>query len=89
MPTNKKAQLIATVHDTSLLDCKKLFRKDQIWFTGKDENGTDLYSLKEFSYEKDGVRETTDLFEKYNKGLFGAIPEPDLISLLLEDNENI
>ena len=86
---NKKAQLIATVHDTSLLDCKRMFRKDQIWFTGKDENGTDLYSLKEFSYEKDGIRESTDLFEKYSKGLFGAVPEPDLISLLLENNERL
>lgn len=85
---NKSAQLIATLHDISLLDCKKMFRKEQIWFTDKDENGTDLYSLKEFSYEKDGVRETTDIFDKYSKGFFRAIPEPDLISSLLEDNEN-
>ena len=46
-----KAQIIATLHDISLLDCKRMFRKEQIWFTDKDENGTDLYSLKEFSYD--------------------------------------
>jgi AAA15 family ATPase/GTPase len=87
---NTKAQLIATLHDISLLDCKRMFRKDQIWFTSKDENETSLYSLKEFSYEKKGVRETTDIIEKYSKGVFGAIPEPNLISSLLEvDNEAI
>ena len=45
---NRKAQLLATLHDISLLDCKKMFRKEQIWFTDKDDNGTDLYSLKDF-----------------------------------------
>lgn len=86
---NKNAQLIATLHDISLLDCKKMFRKEQIWFTDKDEDGTDLYSLKEFSYEKEGIRDTTDISDKYSKGVFGAVPEPDLISSLLEDNENM
>ena len=81
---NKKAQLIATLHGISLLDCKKMFRKEQIWFTDKDENGTDLYSLKEFSYAENGVRDTSNIQEKYIKGEFGAIPEPDLISTLLE-----
>ena len=33
---NQGAQLIATVHDVSLLDCQTLFRKEQIWFTHKD-----------------------------------------------------
>lgn len=85
---NKNAQLIATLHDISLLDCKRMFRKEQIWFTDKDENGTELYSLKEFSYADSGIRETTDLQDRYTKGAFGAVPEPDLISTLLEvDNE--
>lgn len=81
---NKSSQLIATLHDISLLDCKKMFRKEQIWFTDKSEKGTELYSLKEFSYEQTGVRDTTDIQEKYRKGAFGAIPDPDLISALLE-----
>ena len=87
---NKNAQLIATLHDISLLDCKRMFRKEQIWFTDKDEEGTALYSLKEFSYAENGVRDTSDIQEKYAKGEFGAIPEPDLISTLLEvDDEEI
>lgn len=85
---NKNAQLIATLHDISLLDCKRLFRKEQIWFTDKDENGTDLYSLKEFSYAEDGIRDTSDIQEKYSKGEFGAIPDPELISTLLEVDDD-
>ncbi|MCL2859353.1 MAG: ATP-binding protein [Oscillospiraceae bacterium] len=86
---NKNAQLIATLHDISLLDCKRMFRKEQIWFTDKDDNETMLYSLKDFSYAENGVRETSDIQEKYSKGAFGAIPEPDLISTLLEvDDES-
>ena len=81
---NKNAQLIATLYDISLLDCKKMFRKEQIWFTDKNDNGTELYSLKEFSYDQAGIRDTTDIQDRYSKGVFGAIPDPDLISTLLE-----
>ncbi len=86
---NKGSQLIATLHDVSLLDCKKMFRKEQIWFTDKDEDGTLLYSLKEFSYADDGIRgDTVNIQDRYSKGAFGAIPEPDLISTLLEVEKN-
>lgn len=82
---NKNAQLIATLHDISLLDCKRMFRKEQIWFTDKNDEETELYSLKDFSYEQTGVRgDTTDIQDRYSKGAFGAIPDPDLISTLLE-----
>ena len=81
---NRNAQLIATVHDVSLLDCQTLFRKEQIWFTHRDRESAYLYSLAEFTAEKTGVRETSDLIEKYRKGMFGALPEPDLFQSLLE-----
>ena len=81
---NQKAQLVATVHDVSLLDCRTLFRKEQIWFSHKDENHAYLYSLGEFSAGEDGIRETTDLVEKYKKGLLGALPKPDLFNSLYE-----
>ena len=81
---NKNAQLIATLHDISLLDCKKMFRKEQIWFTDKNNKQTEIYSLKDFSYEQSGVRDTTDIQDRYSKGAFGAIPDPDLISTLME-----
>lgn len=85
---NTNAQLIATVHDVSLLDCQTLFRKEQIWFTFKDKENAYLYSLSEFTAGKDGVRDTSDLIEKYRKGIFGALPEPDLFQSLLEVNQN-
>ena len=86
---NKNAQLICTVHDVSLLDCQKLFRKEQIWFSHKDSENAYLYSLSEFTNEKDKVRDTTDLIEKYKSGLFGALPEPDLFESLLEVQNDV
>lgn len=80
---NDKAQLIFTAHDVSLMDCKKLFRKEQIWFVHKDEDGVYLYSLADFT-AKDGVRDTTNIIEKYNRGVLGAIPDPDMIETLLQ-----
>ena len=36
---NTNAQMIFTVHDINLMDCKRMFRKEQIWFVHKDEEG--------------------------------------------------
>lgn len=80
---NKNAQLIFTTHDISLMDVKKIFRKEQIWFTYKDETQGYLYSLKDFT-AKNGIRDTTNLIEKYNKGILGAVPDPSLIESLIE-----
>ena len=80
---NDKSQLIATTHDVNLLDVKKLFRKEQIWFVDKDESQVRVYSLAEFTAE-DGVRDTSDIIDKYAKGFFAAIPEPELINSLID-----
>jgi hypothetical protein len=63
------AQLIFTTHDTNLLS-SKTFRKDQIWFTEKDnKDATDLYSLVEYKVGKNAS------FERdYIMGKYGAIP---------------
>lgn len=82
---NSDSQLIFTTHDVNLMDCKKLFRKEQIWFVDKDENGVYVYSLASFTAQ-DGIRDTTDLIEKYRKGALKALPEPELINTLLEVN---
>lgn len=79
---NDRAQLIFTAHDVSLMDCKKLFRKEQIWFVHKDEERAYVYSLAVFTAQ-DGVRDTTDLLEKYKRGVLGAVPEPDMLETLL------
>ena len=86
---NSCAQLIFTVHDVTLLDCRRLFRKDQIWFASKEEGDVKLYSLASFTAGRDNVRSDTDILEKYKSGALGALPEPDLIAVLLgrEDDE--
>lgn len=80
---NSSAQLIFTVHDINLMDCKRMFRKEQIWFVHKDEEGVYVYSLADFTAQQ-GIRDTTDIMEKYRKGALGALPDPELINSLLE-----
>jgi AAA15 family ATPase/GTPase len=82
---NANAQLIFTTHDISLMDNKKLLRKEQIWFIDKDNEEASLYPLSQFTAAGDGIRDTSDIIEKYKKGVFGAIPEPDLIDSLISD----
>ena len=84
---NTGAQLIFTVHDINLMDCKRMFRKEQIWFVHKDEDGVYVYSLADFTAQQ-GVRDTSDVMEKYRKGVFGAIPDPELINSLLSIRGN-
>lgn len=79
---NTKAQLVFTAHDVSLMDCKKLFRKEQIWFVHKEKDGACVYPLSCFTAE-DGVRGTSDIIEKYKRGVLGALPSPDLFDVLL------
>lgn len=71
---NVKAQLIASCHDLLLLDDEHMFRRDQIWFTYKDEKGTYFYSLSDFKVdasEKKGM-----VMANYLKGKYGALPYP-------------
>jgi AAA15 family ATPase/GTPase len=73
--TNPKgAQLIMTSHDSALLD-RSLFRRDQIWFTEKDESGASrLYSLWDFKARKD-----ENIRGGYLVGRYGAVPFLDHI----------
>ena len=68
--TNPKgAQLLFTTHDTFLLSAG-LFRRDQVWFTQKDNVGaTEAYSLAEYR-----VRGSSPFERDYLQGKFGATP---------------
>ncbi len=87
---NKKAQLIFTTHDVTLLDIDKLFRKEQITFIDKDDDGVSTYRLSIFT-DKDGVRANSDLIKKYKRGEFKAIPNPSFFDVLekifISDND--
>ena len=84
---NTNAQMVFTIHDINLMDCKRMFRKEQIWFVHKDEDGVYVYSLADFTAQQ-GVRDTTDIIEKYRKGALGALSEPELINSLLSIKGN-
>ena len=64
---NNMAQLIFTVHDVTLLDCKRLFRKEQIWFVHKDKEQVYLYSLADFTTANTGIRDSTNLLINIKK----------------------
>ncbi len=79
------AQLVFTTHDTWQLS-NQLLRRDEIWFTEKDELGlSTLYSLADF-VDEDGIRIRKD--ESYEKnyllGKYGAIPALKTIDFLKE-----
>ena len=79
------AQLIFTTHDTWQLS-NQLLRRDEIWFTEKDDLGlSTLYSLADF-VDEDGIRIRKD--ESYEKnyllGKYGAIPSLKTIDFLKE-----
>lgn len=68
------AQLIFTTHDTNTLT-NELFRRDQIWFSEKDENGiSSLYSLAEYKINETKVRKDSSYNKNYLGGRYGAIP---------------
>ena len=67
--SNSTAQLIFTTHNPLLLD-QTLLRRDQIWFTEKDQEGaTRLYPLTDFKPRKD-----ESLVKGYLAGRYGGIP---------------
>jgi AAA15 family ATPase/GTPase len=74
--TNKNnAQLIFTTHDAWQLNGNGL-RRDEIWFTEKDEDGVStLYSLADF-VDEDGskIRKDENYEKNYLLGKYGAIP---------------
>ncbi len=67
-------QVIFSAHDTTLLD-PELLRRDQIWFTEKDEKGgTRLYSLWDYAEGKKRPRKDEALQRGYLSGRYGAVP---------------
>lgn len=69
----RNAQLIFTTHNTNLLGDlvgEPVLRRDQVWFTEKDEQGaTNLYPLTDFNPRKLG-----NIERGYLQGRYGAVP---------------
>jgi AAA15 family ATPase/GTPase len=70
----KKAQLVITSHDVTLL---KYLKRDEVWFTDKRSDGsTELFSLLEYRTQ---VREESAFDRQYLEGRFGGVPLIDNI----------
>ena len=68
------SQLIFTTHDRSLMDAKRLLRRDQVWVTQKHDDGhSELYSLADF---KEG-EPTPGLIpsRRFGSGAYGGVAE--------------
>jgi len=83
------AQFVFTSHNTNLIDVNR-FRRDQILFTNKKEDGsTELYAL----YDYKDFRENMDAEKGYLQGRFDAIPIIDnslaSLKIFLEDREAV
>ena len=68
----KNAQLLFTTHDTHLLGTvagDPILRRDQVWFTEKDDGATRLYPLTDYA-----PRKGENLERGYLQGRYGAIP---------------
>jgi AAA15 family ATPase/GTPase len=69
----RKAQLIFTSHDATLLgriQGEEVLHRDRIWFTEKNEDGvTELFPLSDFE-----PAEGVDRERRYLAGRYGAVP---------------
>lgn len=67
---DSRSQLIVTTHNDGLLDLTDdLIRKDSVWFTEKQKNGsTELYKLTDFR----GINRLSSIREAYRNKRFGA-----------------
>ena len=69
------AQLIYTTHDITNLN-KETFRRDEIWFTEKDDDGvSEIYSLSDYKVDNVKIRNDATFNKDYLTGRYGAIPE--------------
>ncbi|MDE6888338.1 MAG: ATP/GTP-binding protein [Eubacterium sp.] len=69
LASEKNIQLIATTHESRLLDFD-LLRRDEIWFVNKRKSGeSDIYSLEEYN-----ARFDQKIDKAYLEGRYGGVP---------------
>ena len=82
----KHAQLIFTTHNTIYMDMG-LLRRDEIWFTEKKDNISELYSLDDIQDANGNkIRKDANYAKNYLLGKYGAIPQ---LSELMKGNSNV
>ncbi|MCD8285971.1 MAG: ATP-binding protein [Clostridia bacterium] len=85
LESNYNGQLIFTTQNILMMDCKNLFRKDQIWFVDRTREKSDVYPLSDFTSSHNKIRSESELLDKYLSGYFDAIPN----SFYLDLNDDI
>ena len=74
-------QLIATTHETTVLD-QDLIRRDEVWLVDKDNNGSTSFS----TVESFRIRNDLDLQKAYLRGMFGGSPHTTTVSWALAED---
>jgi len=80
----RNMQLIATTHESALLDLK-LIRRDEVWFVERQAGGSSLFSLDDFK-----VRYDKKIEKDYLLGRYGAVPlfsAADFLSSRVSEND--
>ena len=78
---SKGAQLIATTHDTNVMNSNVL-RRDELWFVEKNSKGsTELFPLTDIR-----TRKGDNVQLGYLQGRYGAVPTGDPLAALVEPN---
>ena len=78
-------QLIYSTHDTVNLN-KETFRRDEIWFAEKDNNGVSkIYSLSDYKIDNVKVRNDATYNKDYLTGRYGAIPVLEQFEIKLDE----
>ena len=69
----KRSQLLITTHNTSLMENQDFIRKDALWFSEKNKNGSmNLYSAADF--DSATLRKDASIINAYRAGRLGAKP---------------
>ncbi|HMM00092.1 MAG TPA: ATP-binding protein [Bacilli bacterium] len=85
---NTKGQLLFTAHDIELISCKHMMRKDQIYFSFRNDDLTSkLFCLKDAPVAEGGPRTAEDLLRHYNRSEFGYVPSPNFVKYLSSLNK--
>lgn len=84
------AQLIFATHNLTCMN-NKCFRRDQVWFTEKNNLGeSSLFSLADYKLNDKKIRNDASYSKDYMLGKYGAVPFIDEIdsSFRCKDNES-
>ena len=82
--SKSRAQLLFSTHDLMLMD-QNIFRRDEMWFTARDENGASTL----LSISSCGIRHDKDIRKLYLQGALGGVPLLTAFGSLSHEEEEL